>query len=804
MILSKWFALLVLLTGASACAAQTQFSGRVIDATSLEGIPGVLIRIGEQGCVSDVEGAFLLRTSASDNDSVFFTHIAYDAFACTVQQWPAFEGVIRLNEKSQEWNVVVVSAGKFEQKIGEVTVSVEVLNSDLVHDKNAITADEAVQQAPGVMIVDGEPQIRSGSGYSFGAGSRVQILLDDLPVLSGDAGRPSWGSLPIENLSQIEIIKGASSVLYGSSALSGVINLRSAYPTDTAKTEITLFHGVYSDPQTDSAKYWAGQPMRSGFSVLHAQKWGNWDVVLGGSYLGDDGHLGPIKAEDGTFQNGYNPFTADRYYATNRARANANLRRRSKKHEGLSYGLNTNWSVSNSLATLLWENVNTGLYSAYAGSATRTKQLIGTVDPYIQYFSSRGGRHALRTRWQSLDNDNDNNQGNFSDVLYGEYQYQQQWDSLGVKGLISTMGVVGMYTDARGQLFTGGNAGGNNSATNAAAYLQLDKKFGKKLFISAGVRYERFTINDEVSSRPVLRAGINYQLAKYTYARASFGQGYRFPSIAEKFIVTGVGAINIFPNPDLKPESSSNLEFGVKQGFKIGSFMGFLDVAAFEQRFEQFVEFTFGQWTKPVFAPGVPLQESLQKSFGFKSVNTGRARIRGAEVSIMGEVKKGQVKVQALAGYTYTMPISLTPRQAYGTNQGSPPTDINYSNTSSDTTGYILKYRMKHLLRADIGVSKASWNVGASVRYNSHMVNIDNAFEQLENLIPAVFNPGINEWRAEHTKGDYVIDMRVGYTIKKKHRIAFVINNVLNREYAIRPLAIEEPRVSVLQYTLTL
>jgi outer membrane receptor protein involved in Fe transport len=85
------------------------------------------------------------------------------------------------------------------------------------------------------------------------------------------------------------------------------------------------------------------------------------------------------------------------------------------------------------------------------------------------------------------------------------------------------------------------------------------------------------------------------------------------------------------------------------------------------------------------------------------------------------------------------------------------------------------------------------------------MQNIDNAFLELEEFQEATgFNPGIRQWRADHTTGDYVIDLRVGYEIKGRHRLAIVINNLLNREYAIRPLAIEEPRLSMLQYTLTL
>ena len=85
------------------------------------------------------------------------------------------------------------------------------------------------------------------------------------------------------------------------------------------------------------------------------------------------------------------------------------------------------------------------------------------------------------------------------------------------------------------------------------------------------------------------------------------------------------------------------------------------------------------------------------------------------------------------------------------------------------------------------------------------MQNIDNAFLELEkNQAVTNFNPGIIKWREEHTTGDYVFDLRVGYEIKGRHRLAIIVNNVLNREYSIRPLAIEEPRMSMLQYTLTL
>ncbi len=795
--------------------AQVMVRGVVRDATTKEILIGALIKgTSKQGVVTDSEGLFVLEIIGA-GDTLYASFVGYqDAVVEVTNAHLAVSCEILLAPNPNELGIVIVSAGRFEQDISEVTVSMEVVQSQVIRDKNIVSVNEVMQQTPGVSIVDKEPQIRGGSGYSFGAGSRVQILVDDLPSLSGDAGRPSWDYLPVENISQIEVIKGASSVLYGSAALSGVINVRTAYPTDTARTVINAYHGVFSLPQNDSSIYWNGNLMRSGVNFLHSRKFKRSDFVISANVIGDDGHLGPIvDTSSGEFTNGYNPFNVDRYDANSRARITTNFRMRSKRYAGLSYGVNTNWNISNSLGTLLWANSDTNLYAAYDGSATRTKQLLFTIDPFVTYYNPNGDKHMLRTRWQSLDNDNDNNQGNYSDQYYAEYQYQRNWESHGIKNFTSTFGVVGTRTAARGELFSGGNPDGKNDATNYAAFLQLDKKLFQKLNVSAGLRYEYFEINKASDSKPVFRAGLNYRLARATYMRASYGQGFRFPSIAEKFIVTGVGSINIFANPDLIAETSSNAELGLRQGFRIGRFIGFADVAVFHQEYDNFIEFTFGQWQRVPSIQEVGgnialWSELLGKSIGFKSVNTGKARIQGAELSVMGQGKIGEVDLMLMSGYTYTLPVSTTPDFSYGIPPNGEfeelkvPEQYTYKTTSSDTTNNILKYRMQHLIRADISAKWNSFMLGWSVRYNSHMQNIDRAFEDLETVSVANFQPGISKWRNENRDGDYVIDMRAGYTFKSRHRLSIVVSNLLNREYSIRPLAIEEPRLTTIQYSV--
>ena len=85
---------------------------------------------------------------------------------------------VTLKEASEVLGTVVVSAGKFEQRIEEVTVSMDVIKPKLIENKTATSIDKTINQAPAVHIVDGQANIRSGSGWSYGAGSRVMVMVD--------------------------------------------------------------------------------------------------------------------------------------------------------------------------------------------------------------------------------------------------------------------------------------------------------------------------------------------------------------------------------------------------------------------------------------------------------------------------------------------------------------------------------------------------------------------------------------------------------------------------------------------------
>ncbi len=795
-----------LLFGAAAARAQGQLpgrlEGRVLDATDKQPLPGASIVVGTVAATADEGGHYALSLPEGEYTlrSSFIGH-AEKSMRTEVRAGETTVVDVLLEAVPAQLDIVVVSAGRFEQKVGEVTQSLSVLPAQIIRDRATVNLADALDQVPGVVVIDGDPQIRAGSGFSYGAGSRVMMLVDDLPILSGDIGRPNWTFLPIEDVAQVEVIKGASSVLYGSAALSGVINVRTAWPLEQPRTRATVLAGTYDAPGSARAKWWHhGAPVLGGASFMHAQRYNKLDLVLGGNAYADQGYIGPERIAPDSLSR--DPFRLNDAAYERRARFNFAARWRNQRIKGLNYGLAGNAMKSRSTSVFLWDDLDRGLYRPAPGTTTFTEGTQLYLDPFVNYTGEKGTRHTLRGRWFHRQFDNTGGQGNGNDMLFGEYQLQQKLDWAGP--LVATAGITGQQVQSHAELYSANPAGdGENTANNVAAYLQLDKKWlEERLMLSAGVRYEQFKVNELVQSEPVIRAGATYRVLQGTYVRASYGQGFRFPTIGERYINTSVGSLNIYPNPQLQPETSVNTEFGIKQGFKFGNVSGYVDVVAFRQEFDRYVEFTFGQW-------GSDKSPANIFGFGFMSVNTGGARITGTEVELAAKGKAGQVELHMLLGYTHTLPVSTTPTEAYASSVSSAGQvePVSYASTSYYTGENILKFRVQHLFRADVGAAWKRLSGGVSLRYNSHVRNIDKAFGQLAQ-VPVPNNPlrniGVEQWMDGHTTGDWISDVRLAFALTPQLKAALLVSNLTNEVYAIRPMAIEAPRSFRIQLALDL
>jgi iron complex outermembrane receptor protein len=836
----------LLLSAAIYAQDKATVKGNIKDAKTGEPLYGVNVYTNtNQGTTTDFDGDFTLKLDPGTYDlKISFVSYRDIKKSITLTSGQVLEVVEKLESQTIELGTTVVSASKYEKKLSEETVSMDVLGAQLIKNSNALQAEDAMEKVPGVTIVDGQANIRGGSGWSYGAGSRVAVLLDDLPFMSSDAADAKWSAMAIEHVEQVEVIKGAASALYGSSALNGIINLRTAWPKNEPVTKIVMTTGVSQNPKyeslidsftysdwiynnpanpTDSIQQsntipvgegmWYGRdlPKNAAFQISHRRKIKSFDLILGGSYNSSTSHL---------LGGGSTEF-----------RVSGKLRYRPKNVRGLSTGVN--YGVTNAVGStfFLWNGLDSMAYTPFPGTVSEYYTLRVYVDPYLVYFDKKDNQYSFKGRYFNSKNTNNTGQGSVPQMFMGEFQYQRMFVPI---KLNIVAGVFGYYSWINPPKGASGSLFGSATANNGAAYFQADKKFFDKLSVAAGVRYEVFRVETyKGNSKPLFRFGLNYQAAEATYIRASWGQGYRFPTIAEKFINTNVGIIGIFPNPNIEPEKGWSAELGIKQGVKMGEWMGYADISAFVNQYDNMMEFTFGPFGNPPSLfdpvrhnPNEPADPLF--GLGFSSQNVGETRILGTEFTLMGTGKLGgKVPMTILAGYTFIDPRNLNwddPIDLYDRygNKVNDQTVVDttsffnefiartYSETSSSSKN-ILKYRNRHTLKADIEwvFLKEKVGIGFSVQYTSFMENIDQIFIgkfvtfENEGVLgnTNVFS-ALKTFREKNERGNTLFDARISYRFTPKAKLTFICKNIINQQIMERPGYLSGPRNYNLQFDI--
>lgn len=679
-----------------------------------------------------------------------------------------------LKIKIKDEKGVVVSAARFEKNIEQVNISMEVLRPELIANKGFSNLEQAVGQSPGVFTMDGQVSIRGGGGYAYGAGSRVLLVWNGVPMLSPDIGDVKWNAIPMEHAAQIEIIKGASSVLFGSGALNGIIAMNEKDAPLDGALSVKVQSGIYGSPRRASMKWWGAPPTFELIDVYAAKRRNNHALTLGVNAFRDKGY------REGDHEL--------------RARIHGTYTYFSTKVPQLKAGLSFHVQAQEEGVFILWRNDSMG-YQALPNTLSEQRAVRLSVDPYLLFVSKHKTKHALRTRYYLTTT------GNglvYVDASLGQLYYADYQATKKIKNFQLAFGATSNVSQVTSYIF------GNHLSKNFSAYQQTDWSKGK-FDIQAGLRLEYCQLNKatpetifdwgplQLPVYPILRIGSHYELAKATHLRASIGQGIRFPAVAERYISTSVGGLRIFQNPNLQAERGWAAELGLKQIVRIGDWKAMVDVAGFVNSYSNMTEFAFG-----VFKPDTMafLQTTnpnainyLYNWVGFQAQNAERARITGIEFSMSSSGHIGELEILSLLGYTYMNPVSLN-------------SDPSYVATFSDTTSSMLKYRFKHLAKADIEFNYKKYGIGFSGRYNSFMRNIDIAFE--DGILGTEILVGMDHYRAIFNRGVPVFDIRLNYTFSKELKFNFIINNLTNAEYVSRPGAIQAPRnfMVQLQYDL--
>lgn len=902
-------------------STMTEVSGIVTDFQTREPLIGVTIYDVNNptvGTVTDIDGRYSITLDTKKAVQLSFSYVGYDTETYLVTSVLTKLDVPLLphNEKLDE---VVVTAGRFEQRKTDVTVSMEVIKPEMLRSQAPTDLSATLQTLPGVEIIDKQPSIRGGGGWTYSVGSRCQVLMDEMTILNPKTGEINWNNVPLENVAQVEVIKGASSVLYGSSALNGVINVRTQRPGLKPETKVSGYVGIYDNYK--NYKYTGARlPLYYGAEASHSRRIGNFDVSAAISGFKDEGYrkqsfndrvrLGGnmtyhVPMPEGKYMTvGANMnYVANRYGdffiwrspkdplhpspLTNMGRKEHNFNidpflNYDDTDKGISHKLRTRFYVTSDNLTTPSERMSTedlakwGVTSfdlekikGYAESAKgwmdkgyditnallltfqdiaipimndlQDENWVGLIQHGVGFVQNDLGYTGTIAELQdaaayamSLVADNSPTRPEMTYNGYVDYQFSKSWKS----GVRLTTGINWSH------ITNTANITGTHQTDNLAAYLQYDHRIVNRLSLSAGVRFEYYRMDNDFKEanikignwlcpvRPVVRAGLNWEIYKAGFLRASFGQGYRNPSITEKFARKDIGGVGVYPNHNIKPERGYNAELGYMQLYKFGPITGMLDIAGFYTEYRDMIEYQFGLFRNSDFTminsindvidEGKQMIENIKQTkslnnagigIGAQFVNVGHARIYGAEVSTNGKVDINKdMNLMYTIGYTFTEPEDLDNKQRI--EEEKTYTDpLQMKNKSNDSK--YLKYRNKHSFKATIDYNYKWLSLGVNMMYRSKMLAVDYLMvDEREKAEPDLMDyarkfifgyedgVSLHDYWMDHNKGTFTMDLRATVRFKEYAEVQFLVNNLLNTEYSFRPMALAAPRTFVCRLNL--
>ena len=447
---------------------------------------------------------------------------------------------------------VVVTATRVA--VPAVTASVTVLQGDALRARGVEYVLDALREVPGAAVVQTGSFGGLTSLYLRGGNSNfVRVLIDGVPV-NDPGGAFDFANLTTENVDRIEIVRGPASVLYGSDAVTGVVQIFTRRGGGESRATASVRGGTYGTSTIDAA-------------------------LLGGA--------GPA-----TYSVDLAQVTTDGIYAFNNQYRHTQLSglidlepddRRTEARLSLHYSDDNYHVPTNGTGQVVDRNA-----FQFAEKATLGLELGRFFSPRVE------GRLVLASN--ATDGGFDNQQDGPSDTL-GFYADQ----SVNAIRRRSAEGRVNFYLPQSVVVTTGaqieqekersfdesqsqfGPSSGSFDVrrANRAAYVQALRGAVRGLAVNLGVRLDD---NDAFGTFVTSRGGVAYRLASGTGVHAAFGTGFREPTFFENYahgFVTG--------NPNLHPERSRSWEAGIEQ--QLGGRLS-LSATYFNQRFRDLIDYT--------------------------------------------------------------------------------------------------------------------------------------------------------------------------------------------------------------------
>ena len=473
---------------------------------------------------------------------------------------------------------VHVTASRVEQELMEVPMSVSVITSKDIEKSGAKTVGDLLSDIPGV-------EIKNDGGQGI---DRVKIRGEDafrtLVMIDGQkvAEHKSMSGAPIlidpSMIERIEVIKGPASVLYGSDAIGGAINII------TKKGGTRAVQGEISAGMDTSA---SGKNVSAGiYGTVNG-----WEYRLNAATENYDRLETPIGEVPYTE---FDSRSASLYLAYN---INENMKvGGTLDYYNLDFMSGTQEGGYDEFFVDVpkWDRTKGALFFEMNGVNDYLARL--RLDVFHQQSNKDMHNRVYIPRSMKMDNFADNKLDQTgvsvqSDWTFGDHYliagYEFSYDDLDADSSMVMM-------QGRATLNTTWDA----NQQQHSVYANMESPILSNVSLNYGVRYTwvksesdeyadtGHTHSDSSDGHAVFNLGAVWHPANDIALRATWAQGYRFPIIQEMYVDSYMGGELTYANPDLKPETSDNFEVGMRWNHKVFT----LDSALFYSKADDYVD----------------------------------------------------------------------------------------------------------------------------------------------------------------------------------------------------------------------
>jgi iron complex outermembrane receptor protein len=548
-----------------------RLTGRIIDRQTQKPLHSadLILMKTVLGTSSDAEGRFFLERIPIGTYTLRITMMGYQSITTQeihIEAEKTTELLIPMEPTVIDLDPIIVTASKHSQSLSTSHQAVHTLPSTQIIQRQNRDLEDNLTPIPGIHFNETNISIRGSSGYSvYNVGSRILLMVDGVPSLTSDLGAINWEILPFLDVESIEVVKGAGSALYGSSAIGGIVNILTRKPSQKGSLRFRVLTGVFDQPHYPEW-HWTQKTLHyERFDINYSRQFGPVGFRINASRYQSTGYM----ENDSTRQ------------------WNLSGRFQIQLPWHHSCDLYIAWMKAQRDWLIQWLNQNRPFEVPPFNKDDEFHY--ETTNIYFRYHLPLGSRLAFHFRFSHL----------FSlmgSQIIGERgsPYDPQafdpGQGLGIE-------VQGVWLPSNHHITFGGEyrrdiSGsryfGHHRGYTISGYLQEEWALLSQVQTTLGLRLDHHTlVGEESYTRLSPKFGFNYRPWTGTTFRFTGGSGFRAATVFEKYIKADYSGFNVIPNPDLKPETSWFWDLGIRQTI---SDCGHIEMSLFQTDYWNMIE----------------------------------------------------------------------------------------------------------------------------------------------------------------------------------------------------------------------